>query len=85
MEEEEIYIDLFDQYNRKEIDHSTMADSLEEMDVDSDIDFELQCYQTAIILLEQDYIKDLIHKAEAEYLGLKKSENRRLWNIPLIL
>ncbi len=85
MEEEEIYIDLFDRYNRNEIDRTTMVDSFEELDVDSGVDHELQCYQTAIMLLEQNYLKDIIHKAEAEYLGMRKSTIKKLWSLPVIL
>lgn len=74
MEEEEIYIDLFDRYNRNEIDRVTMIDSLEEMDITSDPDYELQCYQTAIMLLEQNYLKEIIQHAESRHLAAKKSQ-----------
>ncbi|GAB5524938.1 MAG: hypothetical protein Roseis2KO_28100 [Roseivirga sp.] len=85
MEEEEIYIDLFDRYNRNEIDRAGMVDSFDEIDAGSGVDYELQCYQTALMLLEQNYLKDIIHKVEAEYLSEKKSAINKLWRIPVIL
>gem|GEM_PF-6515673 len=85
MEEEEIYIDLFDRYNRNEIDRDAMVNSLEEIDSDSDIDREFQCYQTALILLEQRYLKDTLQDIEAEYLAEQKSKIRNSGIIPLVL
>ena len=85
MEEEEIYIDLFDRYNRNEIDRDTMVNSLEEIDLDSDIDHEFQCYQTALMLLEQRYLKDTLQDIEAEHLAEQKSKIRNSGIIPLVL
>ncbi len=62
-----------------------MVNSLEEIDSDSDIDREFQCYQTALILLEQRYLKDTLQDIEAEYLAEQKSKIRNSGIIPLVL
>lgn len=62
-----------------------MVDSFEEIDADSGVDYEFQCYQAAIMLLEQNYLKDIIQKAEAEYLSERKSTIKKLWSLPVIL
>lgn len=85
MEEEEIYIDLFDRYNRDEIDRDTMVNSLEEIDIDSDINREFQCYETALMLLEQRYLKDLLKDIESEYLAEEKSKIKNSGILPLVL
>lgn len=85
MEEEEIYINLFDRYNRNEIDHSDMVDSLEEMDIDSNINDELHSYQTAIAILEQGYLREMINEIEKQSKVVGKSKGSRLWNIPAVL
>ncbi|MCE7996438.1 MAG: hypothetical protein HEP71_30955 [Roseivirga sp.] len=85
MEEEEIYIELFDRYNRNEIDRETTIDSLEEMDVSFDPDYELQCYQTAIMLLEQNYLKEIIRNVESTHLAHKKSKRTIFSGLPVML
>lgn len=62
-----------------------MIDSLEEMDITSDPDYELQCYQTAIMLLEQNYLKEIIQNVESKHLAAKKSQRTLFSGIPAIL
>ncbi len=62
-----------------------MVNSLEEIDIDSDIDREFQCYQTALMLLEQRYLKDVLQDIEAEHLAEQKSKIKNSGIIPLVL
>lgn len=63
VEEEEIYINLFDRYNRNEIDYTYMVQSYEEIDGSADLNSEFQCYQTALNILEQAHIKSIAQDA----------------------
>ena len=85
MEEEEIYIDLFDRYHRNEIDHADLVDSLEEMDIDSNISHELHCYQTALAILEQGFLKEMIHDIGGAPKSERQSTGGIFSGIPLIL
>lgn len=85
MEEEEIYINLFDRYNRNEIDHADMVDSFEEMDLESDVNSELHDYQVAIMTLEQGYLRGIINDIEEEFKPKNQSAGNGFRGVTMML
>jgi hypothetical protein len=67
VEETEIYIDLFDQYSRNEISSDTLFNSMEDIDRNINAEKELMHYKTALMILEQHYLKEMIREIGRDY------------------
>ena len=60
VEEEELYIDLFD---RKEIDFSELSTLCEQVEGNTDATTQFNYYQSAMSLLELDYVRSIAEDA----------------------